>query len=84
MNKHEYLEWVASRGPVGTWTHAKCQAADELIKNEAMRGCRLYLHKIGDAAVRNYVTMMVRSTYGSAETDQFLMEIKAYPEWLAS
>lgn len=84
MEKHQYLAWLATRSEPGTRDREKCEQADALIKRETLANLHRYLILkgiVGDAT-REYVEMIVSANFGSVETDDFLMKIKAYPEWM--
>lgn len=81
--KDEYLTWVKSRGPIGTWDLSDCYAADRLIKETALENFRAYI--VGQKmakCVRDWLIISVAADYGCVEVDDLLMELKCYPDWI--
>lgn len=66
------------------YPHEMLVKADAWIKDYALAKLQLRLTEQGTSKdVRNYIALMVRSNYGSVETDAFLMTLDCYPIWLS-
>lgn len=82
MRKAEYIKWKETRGEdTAEWDRNKCRAADELVKRTALACLQLRL-KGQPKVIRDYVILMARCHFGSVETDNFLQEMRAYPDWI--
>lgn len=82
MTKDEYINWKATRSEnAADWRRADCVGADRLIKEETLNNLRQHLKRYPEP-LRHYVYDMARGTFGSAETDQFLIEAGLYPDWM--
>lgn len=83
FTKEQYLAWKASRSDAAAqWQHADCRDADAHIRSEALIAARNWAKANVPAPAREYLNLMIRCHYGSAETDAFLQQIKAYPDWM--
>lgn len=83
MIKAEYVKWIKERGEPGTWGMAKCRAADQLIKQETLRNLAAVLRARSVLKLEaDFIDLMVRCHFGSGEVDEFLMQLKAYPDWM--
>ena len=70
-------------GALWPLSQKECTEADQWVKDYALRKLNHYLRSASvPHAAKQYIRMMCLYTYGSAETDHFLWEIKAYPHWL--
>lgn len=60
-----------------------CRKADEWIKVYA---CKVFLGKTKNypKPIRDYLVTMVRCHFGSVETDELLIELGCYPEWMGA
>lgn len=81
--KEQYLQWLAERGPVGTWNHEACRNADALIRHVAMV---VFTVKSREWAlpplVRDYLISDVEHHFGSVEVDEMLTHLGCYPDWI--
>lgn len=84
MAKEEYINWKATRGEAGTWNNSECVAADNLIRDTALRNLALYLDtsRVEPIALRQWIKMIARATFGSVETDEMLQKLNCYPDWM--
>lgn len=63
----------------------KAQAMDRLVKTETLKKLKRVLIKQGlHKETINYITMMAEWNFGCVETDNYLMAINAYPDFVAS
>lgn len=81
MTKAQYLAWLENRGETGTWKYADCIAADQLIKQEALKAFEKYLENI-PTPLAVLLRTVVNSHFGSVEVDHTLMELNCYPSWM--
>lgn len=82
MTKDEYIKWKAERGEPGEWDHAKCVAADKLIKDTTLDTANKWIDEKIPPEGREILKLLIGARFGSAEIDEFLMAINAYPEWM--
>lgn len=82
MTKDEYVNWLGTRGPVGTWDLNQCRAADEFIKNTALTNAAQWSTQHVDSPARELLQDLLSAYFGSVEIDEFLQAINAYPDWI--
>lgn len=82
FTKDEYTAWLKRRGPTGTWNIEECVAADRLIKQATLSNAANWIAKHVHQDAQAYLKDMLNFHFGSVETDLFLTQIKAYPEWI--
>lgn len=82
MTKDEYIHWKETRDPEGRWKMEDCLAADQLIKTTALENankwCEEYIREPALSLFKTFISVH----FGSVEVDNFLQQIKAYPDWL--
>ena len=82
MTIDEYKKWKLTRnGDAARWKREDCVAADALVKEETLHNLSTKLKKT-DPIVAHYVMLMARTTFGTSETDAFLLRFRAYPDWM--
>ena len=82
MTIDEYKQWKLTRGDdAAQWKREDWVAADALVKAETLHNLAMKLKKT-DPVISRYVQLMVRTTFGSVETDEFLLRFRAYPGWI--
>ncbi len=82
MTVAQYIHWKNTRGEdTCKWKREFCIAADALVKTHALINARAYLSAI-DKPAAELIECVVSAHFGSVEIDNFLMAIKAYPEWV--
>ena len=82
MTKNEYIVWTETRSlNPAEWDRKACIEADLLIKQEALKELARQMASYPNS-IKNYVNLMARCHYGSVETDQFLLELNCYPDWM--
>jgi hypothetical protein len=65
------------------YSHAELSAADAWLKEYAIAKLAQYLRTVKTSrSLKDYIMLMVRTNYGSVETDEFLAEHGCYPEWV--
>jgi hypothetical protein len=83
MTKDEYVK--IKKLPLEKWTLSECHEADALIKREALAKAKIAI-KASNPAMEDklfdYINMMLDLHFGSVETDEMLIGLKAYPDWL--
>jgi hypothetical protein len=79
--KDEYLQWLASRGPSGSWDHEACRTADQLIKDETLK---TFANKIEglNPELEQWIISLANHHFGSVETDNMLTSLDCYPSWI--
>jgi hypothetical protein len=65
------------------YSHEELSAADAWLKAYAIVKLEQYLKTVKTSrSLKDYIMLMVRTHYGSVETDEFLAEHGCYPEWV--
>ena len=88
MTKDEYIVWKplfdAAMDKGEPWPdNSKLREADKLIKATTLENARVWVRSnVSDFMIREYLLTMIRCHFGSAETDQLLQNMNAYPEWM--
>lgn len=59
-----------------------CKEADLFVKQYALKELNERLMSCDNKVIKDYVILMTKSTFGSTETDKFLMDLHCYPEWI--
>jgi len=72
---------ICTSGDLQKYTREECAEADRWVRDYALQRLGLYTRGHG-STVHDYLLSMARSTYGSAETDEFLAAMRCYPDWL--
>ena len=83
MTKREYIDWVRTRDKnPAKWNFRTCVEADALIKRQTIinLGRILKAYKIPNV-LKSYIATCAIAYFGSVETDDMLMALKAYPKW---
>lgn len=80
--KEQYLTWLQTRGEPGTWNMSDCTAADELIRSTALANANHWIDLNVKTPADNLLKTFLSVHFGSVETDEFLQQIKAYPDWM--
>ncbi len=81
FTKEEYLNWLKTRGEIDNWKHEDCYAADAHIKQVALDNLEQKLSEQPEA-LRDFVMIYADVGYGSVETDEFLMKLECYPDYV--
>ena len=63
------------------YSPSQLAAADQWFKNYSLAKLKARLTKY-DKPTRDYILLMARCHYGSAETDEYLAQMGCYPQWL--
>lgn len=66
--------------PVSDWTLQECREADALIKSATLDNLRSKLHC--DQITADFAVLMADLEFGCVEVDEFLLQLKAYPDWM--
>lgn len=81
MLKNEYI--ALKNTDINKWTYAQCVEADKLIKKCTIRRFEEQLRNhCFPKTIVDYLMLMVEVHFGSVETDQLLITMKAYPDWM--
>lgn len=65
------------------YTHDELRQANTWVQDYSLAKLQLRLTEQGASKeVRNFISLIARASYGSVETDRFLIELKCYPDWL--
>lgn len=80
MTKKEYL--LLKDTPISEWSHEQCSEADRLIKEKTLKNIRKQLLPILPKDIFSLVMMTIVYDYNCGEVCEFLMNRKAYPEWM--
>lgn len=79
IEKYKKLKEVDIRN----WTHEECAEADRLIRKETLIKANKVIDKFQTPEiVKEYIKLMVSCHFGSGETDELLMSLDCYPEWI--
>ena len=82
MTRNQYITWKATRGnDASQWQHADCVAADALIKATTQEAFATF-NRAYPKPIADYLNLMARYHFGSAETDHLLTALNMYPDWM--
>jgi len=82
MNEDKAKE-ICNATDLSGYTHDELREADLFVKNYALDRLREVLDTfVMPKLAREYIVLMASANYGSVETDDFLMSLDCYPDWL--
>lgn len=83
MNENKARE-IHNATDLRGYSHYQLRMADVWVKCFALRQLRQTLKAASTPrATREFILLMARCHYGSAETDEYLTAMGCYPEWLS-
>ena len=82
MNEDKAKE-ICNAADLSVYTRDELREADLFVKVHALVRLREVLDTfVMPELAKEYITLMASANYGSVETDQFLMSLDCYPDWL--
>lgn len=83
MNKAEFLE--LKNLDINKLSFREASAMDKFMKETALRNAEIILKRdyptLSDKLM-DYLMQTLNVDFGSVETDELLMHLKAYPDWM--
>jgi hypothetical protein len=84
MTKEWYLKWKANRPTkLSRWNEPDVQMAKRCIRENTLWNLRCILERQGvPAPVVGFVVRAVHNNFEDQDTESFLIDMDAYPEWM--
>ena len=74
---------IDSSTELSKYSYDELHSADEWVKSFALAKLADYLKQEQvPVTLREYILLMSRCHYGSVETDELLLSLSCYPEWI--
>lgn len=81
MTKEQYI--ALHEKPIKDWTTQECIDSDNHIKCAALEAFQAHLNSwMLPTVVKEWMALFVRANYGCCETDDLLIALNCYPEYM--